>query len=61
MPIDLLPLHPLFVAEAEGFSLDRALNDSERQELEDALDSFAVLVFRDQNLSPKAQMDFTRS
>ena len=61
MPIDLLPLHPLFVAEADGFPLDRALNDSERQELEDALDSFAVLVFRDQKLSPKAQMDFTRS
>lgn len=61
MPINLSPLHPMFAAEAGGIPLDRALTDTERQEFQNAIDRFAVLVFRDQRISAKAQMEFTRS
>ena len=54
-------LHPLFAAEVEGVDLREAIDGSLAAEVEAAMDQYAVLVFRDQELDESQQMDFTRS
>lgn len=55
------PLHPVFVAEAQGLNLRQPINSAEAVQVEAAMDEFAVLVFRDQVLDESQQMAFTRA
>jgi alpha-ketoglutarate-dependent 2,4-dichlorophenoxyacetate dioxygenase len=61
MTLRLAPLHPLFVAEADGVDLRRPLDAKATREIEAAMDRHAVLVFRGQPLSEEEQIAFARA
>jgi alpha-ketoglutarate-dependent 2,4-dichlorophenoxyacetate dioxygenase len=48
MSLSIKQLHPLFVAEVDGIKLSPALTDEQVAELHDLINTYAVLVFRDQ-------------
>jgi alpha-ketoglutarate-dependent 2,4-dichlorophenoxyacetate dioxygenase len=48
MALDIRTLHPLFAAEVRGIDLRRQLDRSQVSAIEQAMDQYAVLVFRDQ-------------
>ena len=54
-------LHPLFAAEVEGVDLRAAVDGLLAAEVEAAMDRYAVLVFRGQELDESQQMAFTRT
>jgi alpha-ketoglutarate-dependent 2,4-dichlorophenoxyacetate dioxygenase len=57
--MDISPLHPLFMGEVTGLDLRDPLDDALFAELTAALDTYGVLVFRDQSLDDDAQMRFS--
>ncbi len=59
LPCD--PLHPLFAAEVRGVDLREATEGALSKQIEQAMDQYAVLVFRDQTLTESEQMAFTRA
>jgi alpha-ketoglutarate-dependent 2,4-dichlorophenoxyacetate dioxygenase len=59
MPLAFSPLHPLFAAHAEGIDLRRPLAADAAREIEAAMDRYAVLAFRDQDLTEDEQLAFT--
>lgn len=61
MALETGELHPLFVAEASGIDLRRPLDPAQVQAIEQAMDEYAVLVFRDQTLSQAEQIRFAMS
>src|SRR5579883_916257 len=58
MSLELRPLHPLFAAEITGADLSRPVDRGLVQEIWRAIDTYAVLVFRDQRLDDTALRDF---
>jgi alpha-ketoglutarate-dependent 2,4-dichlorophenoxyacetate dioxygenase len=58
--MQLVPLHPIFAAEALGIDLARPLAPGEAAAIEAALDRHAVLVFRDQRITDEQQLAFSR-
>ena len=60
MTLQLKPLHP-FAAEAGGIDLSEPLSPQSVQEIEQAMDTHAVLVFRDQPLDQHRQIAFAKS
>jgi alpha-ketoglutarate-dependent 2,4-dichlorophenoxyacetate dioxygenase len=60
MALRLEPLHPLFAAEASGLDLRRPIDPPTAAAIEQAMDRYAVLVFRDQPLEEEQQLAFTR-
>lgn len=58
MTLSLQPLHPVFVAEASGLDLTRPLAPAEIDAVVDALDRYAVLLFRGQSMSEAQQVAF---
>ena len=61
MPLELKPLHPLFVAEACGVDVTQPLNDEDRKAINAAMNEYAVLVWRGLNLSGEQQIAFSES
>ena len=61
MTIDLKALHPLFVAEAGGIDLAQPLNDAAVRTIEAAMDTYGVLVWRNQPMTPEQQLRFASS
>ncbi len=59
MPISIHPLHPVFVGEVSGANLTRPLSKDEVAAIEAGMDRYAVLVFRNQEISDDQQMAFT--
>lgn len=59
MPLDVTPLHPLFAAEAAGIDLRRPIEAETVAEIEAAMDRYAVLAFRGQQLGEDEQIAFT--
>jgi alpha-ketoglutarate-dependent 2,4-dichlorophenoxyacetate dioxygenase len=57
--LQLQPLHPLFVAEADGIDLRTPLDAAAARDIEAAMDRYAVLVFRGQPLSEDEQIAFS--
>tara|TARA_B100000676_G_C18083183_1_gene852847 strand:+ start:1304 stop:2155 length:852 start_codon:yes stop_codon:yes gene_type:complete len=55
------PLHPLFVAEVGDIDLREPLTTTEVDALEDAMATYAVLVFHDQALTADQHAAFTRN
>jgi alpha-ketoglutarate-dependent 2,4-dichlorophenoxyacetate dioxygenase len=53
------PLHPVFAARADGIDLRDRIGDTTVREIDAALERYAVLVFRDQQLSQDEQLAFT--
>lgn len=60
MALQLLPLHPLFAAQASGIDMRRPLAPEAVREIERAMDQHAVLVFRDQPLTQEEQLAFAK-
>src|SRR5215207_6795820 len=60
MTIAVRQLHPLFAAEIGGVEVGRPLDAAVVRALGEAIDRYAVLVFRDQDLDDERQMDFAR-
>ena len=59
-PLKLKPLQPLFAAEASGVDLGNPLDPAAVRAIEQAMDRYAVLVFRGQPLSEDEQIAFAR-
>lgn len=53
------PLHAYFCAEIVGLDLSRELTAEQAGKIQQAIDQFAVLVFRDQDLDDDAQLRFS--
>jgi alpha-ketoglutarate-dependent 2,4-dichlorophenoxyacetate dioxygenase len=61
MSVGLRQLHPLFVGEVSGVDAGRPLNPATVGALREAIDRYAVLVLRDQQLDDEQQMAFARN
>lgn len=59
MPLSFTPLHPLFAARADGINLRDPLNGATACEIEAAMDRYAVLAFRGQDITEDEQLAFT--
>ena len=59
MTIDFKPLHSTIGAEARGIDIRRPLTQEEVEAIEDGMNRYAVLVFRDQPLSQAEQVAFS--
>jgi len=57
-PIALYPLHPLFVAEIGGVDCGRKLEPETAREIAQAIDRYAALILRDQDLDDERQLAF---
>ena len=60
MPINVRPLHDVFVGEVGGVDLTRPLASEEIAAIEAAIAERAVLVFRDQRITDDQQLQFSR-
>jgi alpha-ketoglutarate-dependent 2,4-dichlorophenoxyacetate dioxygenase len=58
--IALQPLHPLFVAEVKGIDLRRPIDGVIAETIEQAMNRYAVLIFRGQDIDEDQQLAFTR-
>ena len=55
------PLHPLFAAEASGVDLAKPADAATVRSIDDAMDKYAVVVFRGQPLTEDQQVAFASS
>jgi alpha-ketoglutarate-dependent 2,4-dichlorophenoxyacetate dioxygenase len=60
MPIAIRPLHLVFAGEVSGVDCTEPLGADAVAAIEAGMDRYAVLVFRDQNLTDEQQLAFTR-
>src|SRR3984893_9482443 len=60
MPVSIRQLHPVFVGEVSGIDCRKPLSPEEVVAIDAGMDEYAVLVFRDQNVSDEEQIAFTR-
>jgi alpha-ketoglutarate-dependent 2,4-dichlorophenoxyacetate dioxygenase len=60
MSISIRQLHPVFVGEVAGVDCRESLSCQEVAAIEAGMDQYAVLVFRDQNITDEQQIAFTR-
>ena len=61
MSLQLKPLHPLFAAEASGIDLTQPVDAAAVRAVDEAMDKYAVVVFRGQPLSEEQQVAFASS
>jgi alpha-ketoglutarate-dependent 2,4-dichlorophenoxyacetate dioxygenase len=60
MSLSIRPLTPVFAGEVSGIDCRRPLDPAEITAIEQGMDRYAVLVFRDQPLTDEEQIAFTR-
>src|SRR5438067_1662818 len=60
MELSVRQLHPLFVSEVSGVDIGRPLEAATVHAITEAIDRYAVLVFRSQHLDDERQMAFAR-
>jgi alpha-ketoglutarate-dependent 2,4-dichlorophenoxyacetate dioxygenase len=61
MSIEIRPVHPDFVAEIGGVDLNKPLAPEDRTAIADAIDQYAVVIFRGQSLDNDTQIAFARN
>jgi alpha-ketoglutarate-dependent 2,4-dichlorophenoxyacetate dioxygenase len=61
MTISIHQIHPVFAAEVSGADLTKPLPKEHVVAIEAGMDRYAVLVFRNQNISDDQQMAFTEN
>jgi alpha-ketoglutarate-dependent 2,4-dichlorophenoxyacetate dioxygenase len=59
MTLSIRQIHPVFVGEVTGADLTRPMTEAERAAIDAGMDRYAVLIFRDQNITDDQQMAFT--
>jgi alpha-ketoglutarate-dependent 2,4-dichlorophenoxyacetate dioxygenase len=60
MSVSITPLHSVFVGEVAGIDCRTPLAREKVAAIEAGMDEYAVLVFRDQNITDEEQIAFTR-
>src|ERR1700732_2466917 len=60
MSVSIRPLHPVFVGEVAGVDCRKPLGPAEVAAIDQGMDEYAVLIFRDQNISDEKQIAFPR-
>ena len=60
MPVSIRALHPVFAGEVAGIDCGKPLDPDEVAAIDAGMDTYAVLMFRDQPLSDDEQLAFTR-
>src|SRR5215469_6040988 len=60
MPVQIRPLHPVFAGEVEGVDCRAPLDAPEVAAIDQGMAEYAVLLFRDQDLTDAQQIAFTR-
>jgi alpha-ketoglutarate-dependent 2,4-dichlorophenoxyacetate dioxygenase len=60
MSVSITPLHPIFVGEVAGIDCRAPLAREEVAAIEAGMNDYAVLVFRDQNITDEEQIAFSR-
>jgi alpha-ketoglutarate-dependent 2,4-dichlorophenoxyacetate dioxygenase len=60
MGVSIKQIHPVFVGEVAGVDLTRPLAREEVAAIAEGMNRYAVLVFRDQNITDQQQIAFTR-
>jgi alpha-ketoglutarate-dependent 2,4-dichlorophenoxyacetate dioxygenase len=61
MTVSIRQMHPVFVGEVSGVDIARPLARDEVTAIEAGMDRYAVLVFRDQQVTDEQQMAFSRN
>ncbi|MBX9632529.1 MAG: TauD/TfdA family dioxygenase [Burkholderiales bacterium] len=61
MRFDISPLHPVFAAEINGLDLRRVPDAAVLEDIEAAMNRYAVVVIRDQHLDDEQQLAFARA
>ena len=61
MAMEIRQLHPLFAGEVSGADITRPLGRSDVAAIAGGMDRYAVLVFRDQQLTDEQQLAFSRN
>ena len=61
MTVSIRPLHPHFFGEVTGVDLRKPLTSREAKDIEAGMDKYAVLLFRNQDISDEQQMAFARN
>jgi alpha-ketoglutarate-dependent 2,4-dichlorophenoxyacetate dioxygenase len=59
MAVSIRQLHPVFVGEVGGIDLRQPLSPAEVAAIEAGMDRYAVLVFRDQDITDQQQIAFS--
>jgi len=59
MPIEIRQIHPHFVGEVSGADLRTPISNAQATTLEDAINRYGVLVFRNQDITDEQQMAFS--
>ena len=54
-------IHPVFAGEVSGVDLTKPLSRNEAVAIEEGMNRYGVLVFRDQNITDEQQVEFTRN
>ena len=60
MPLSIRPLQPIFAGGVSGIDCRKPLSPGEIDMVEAGMNEYAVLVFREQNLTDEEQIAFTR-
>src|SRR5438128_5052716 len=60
MAVSIRPSHPVLVGEVAGVDCRNPLAPAEVAAIDQGMDQYAVLVFREQNISDEEQIAFTR-
>ncbi|HEY4253638.1 MAG TPA: TauD/TfdA family dioxygenase [Roseomonas sp.] len=61
MALTITQVHPVFVGEVAGVDLTRPISRDDAAAIEDGMDRYAVLIFRDQRTTDEQQIAFTRN
>lgn len=61
MPISIRQIHPVFVGEVSGVDLTQPMSRDDVAAIEAGMDRYAVLVFRNQDITDEQQLAFTRN
>src|SRR5438132_6029301 len=61
MTVSIRQLHPHFFGEVTGVDLRKPLTSPEAKDIEAGMDKYAVLLFRNQDVSDEQQMAFARN
>ena len=61
MTVAIKQIHPVFAGEVSGVDLTRPLSREEAVAVEEGMNSYGVLVFRDQNITDEQQIAFTKN
>jgi alpha-ketoglutarate-dependent 2,4-dichlorophenoxyacetate dioxygenase len=59
MPVALHPITPTFAAEVSGIDIAKPVTREDAAAIEAGMDKYAVLVFRNQNITDEQQMAFS--